>query len=73
MMKRMLLLPLALFATLVVAAPAGADTKTVQITKSGFTPTATTINVGDTRDLAERRHRRTTRSSRTTARSRRRC
>jgi plastocyanin len=46
-MKRMLLLPLALFATLVVVAAAGADTKTVQIVKSGFTPTSTTINVGD--------------------------
>jgi plastocyanin len=46
-MKRMLLLPLALVATLVVVAAAGADTKTVQIVKSGFTPSATTINVGD--------------------------
>jgi plastocyanin len=46
-MKRLLMLPLALVATLVVAASAGADTKTVQITKSGFTPTATTITVGD--------------------------
>jgi len=43
----MLLLPLALLATLVVVAAAGADTKTVQIVKSGFTPSATTINVGD--------------------------
>ena len=47
-MKRILLLPLALLATLVVVASAGADTKTVQITKSGFTPTATTVTVGDT-------------------------
>ncbi len=46
-MKRILLLPLALLATLVVVAAAGADTKTVQIVKSGFTPSATTINVGD--------------------------
>jgi plastocyanin len=46
-MKRMLLLPLALAATLFVVAAAGADTKTVQIVKSGFTPNATTINVGD--------------------------
>jgi plastocyanin len=46
-MKRMLLLPLAFVAALVVAAAAGADTKTVQIVKSGFTPSATTINVGD--------------------------
>src|SRR5205814_10448091 len=48
MMKRMLLLPLALLAAMLVATAAGADTKTVQITKSGFTPTATTITVGDT-------------------------
>jgi len=48
LMKRMLLLPLALVAALVVAASAGADTKTVQITKNGFTPTGTTVNVGDT-------------------------
>jgi plastocyanin len=46
-MKRIFLLPLALVATLVVVAAAGADTKTVQIVKSGFTPSATTINVGD--------------------------
>ena len=42
-MRRMLLLPLALLATLVVVASGAAATKTVQITKSGFTPTATTI------------------------------
>jgi plastocyanin len=47
-MMRTLLLPLALLAALVVAASAGADTKTVQITRTGFTPTSTTINVGDT-------------------------
>src|ERR1700693_668587 len=46
-MKRILLLPLALLAMLVVVAAAGADTKTVQIVKSGFTPSSTTINVGD--------------------------
>jgi plastocyanin len=46
-MKRMLLLPLALAATLFVVAAAGANTKTVQIVKSGFTPSATTVNVGD--------------------------
>jgi plastocyanin len=46
-MRRILLLSLALVVALVVAAGAGADTKTVQITKNGFTPTATTINVGD--------------------------
>jgi plastocyanin len=46
-MKRILLFPLALVATLVVVAAAGADTKTVQIVKSGFTPNSTTITVGD--------------------------
>src|SRR6266567_1094395 len=46
-MRRILLLPLALVATLVVVAAAGADTKTVQIVKSGFTPSSTTITVGD--------------------------
>lgn len=46
-MTRILLLPLALLATLVVVASAGADTKTVQIVTSGFTPSSTTINVGD--------------------------
>lgn len=46
-MKRILLLSVAMLATLVVTASAGADTKTVQITKNGFTPTATTITVGD--------------------------
>ena len=43
----MLLLPLALVATLVVAAASGAATKTVQITGTGFTPTGTTVSVGD--------------------------
>jgi plastocyanin len=43
----MLLLPLALAATLFVVAAAGAATKTVQIVKSGFTPNSTTITVGD--------------------------
>jgi plastocyanin len=46
-MKRILLLPVALLAALVVAASAGADTKTVQITKSGFTPSSTAVMVGD--------------------------
>jgi plastocyanin len=49
-MKRMLLLPLALVATLVVAAASGAATKatkTVQVTSGGFTPAATAISVGD--------------------------
>jgi plastocyanin len=46
----MLLLPLALVATLVVAAASGAATKatkTVQVTGEGFTPAATTVAVGD--------------------------
>src|SRR6266536_1647062 len=47
-MKRILLLPLALVAALLVATAAGADTKTVQITGAGFSPKATTITVGDT-------------------------
>jgi plastocyanin len=46
-MRRILLVSLALVATLVVVAAAGADTKTVQIVKSGFTPNSTTITVGD--------------------------
>jgi plastocyanin len=47
-MRRMLLLPLALVAALAVTAGAGADTKTVQIVRTGFVPTSTTVNVGDT-------------------------
>lgn len=47
-MKRLLLLPLALAATLVVAAASGAATQTVQIVKSGFTPASATISSGDT-------------------------
>jgi len=47
MMRRILMLPVVMLATLVVAAAAGADTKTVQITKSGFTPTSLTATVGD--------------------------
>ena len=49
-MKRMLLLPLALVATLVVATAGGAATKatrTVQVTGEGFTPAAITVSVGD--------------------------
>jgi len=46
-MIRMVLLSLALVATLVVAAAGGAATKTVQIVKSGFTPSSTTVAVGD--------------------------
>jgi plastocyanin len=46
-MKRLLTLAVAGLAAFVVAGSAGADTKTVQITRQGFTPSATTVNVGD--------------------------
>src|SRR6478609_4851893 len=47
-MKKMLLLLAAVVATLVVAGSAvGADTKTVQITRQGFTPSSTTLAIGD--------------------------
>jgi plastocyanin len=46
-MRRILLLPAVLLAAFVVAGSAGADTKTVQITQGGFTPSSTTISVGD--------------------------
>jgi plastocyanin len=46
-MRRILVFFIAVFA-LVVAAPAMADTKTVQITKSGFVPTTVTVQQGDT-------------------------
>jgi len=46
-MRRILLLPLALLTTLVVAASVGAETRTVQITKGGFTPSALTLTIGD--------------------------
>jgi plastocyanin len=39
---------LVLVAALAVASGAGADTKAVQITKSGFTPANTTVQLGDT-------------------------
>lgn len=47
-MRRILLLAPALLVALLVAASAGADTKTVQITSAGFTPSSTTVTVGDT-------------------------
>jgi plastocyanin len=47
-MRRMLLIPLALLAALLVATAAGANTQTVQITKNGFTPAQASITVGDT-------------------------
>src|SRR3954453_1650122 len=46
-MKKVLLLLTAVVAALVVAGSAGADTKNVQITRQGFTPGSTTVNVGD--------------------------
>src|SRR2546423_14049121 len=46
-MKRLLLIFVAVFA-LAVASPAMADTKTVQITKSGFVPATVTVAQGDT-------------------------
>jgi plastocyanin len=47
-MTKLLMIPLALLATLVVVAAAAADTKTVQITRSGFTPKTTSAQLGDT-------------------------
>jgi plastocyanin len=47
-MKKILLIPVAAVAALVIAAVAGANTQTVQITSAGFTPRAVTINTGDT-------------------------
>jgi plastocyanin len=46
-MKRLFLFLIAVFA-LAVASPASADTKTVQITKSGFVPATVTVQQGDT-------------------------
>ena len=47
-MKKLLIVALALLATLVVVAAAAADTKSVQITKNGFTPKTTSAQLGDT-------------------------
>jgi plastocyanin len=47
-MKRLLIVPIAVLATVLVVAAAGAATQTVQVTKNGFTPQAATISVGDT-------------------------
>jgi plastocyanin len=46
-MKKLILLLAVVAATLVAAGSAGADTKSVQITRQGFTPSSTTVNVGD--------------------------
>jgi plastocyanin len=47
-MKRILLIPVALVAALLIAAVAGASTQTVQITAAGFTPKSAVIAAGDT-------------------------
>jgi len=47
-MKRLLIVPLAGLAALMVAAAIGAATTTVQITKNGFTPSTITVTAGDT-------------------------
>lgn len=47
-MTKRLALPLALLTTLVVVAAAAADTKSVQITTTGFTPKAMSAQLGDT-------------------------
>src|SRR5438105_11489214 len=47
-MKRILLIPLAAVAALLIAAAAGANTQPVQITAAGFVPKAVAITVGDT-------------------------
>ncbi len=47
-MKRLLILPIAMLATVLVVVVAGAATQTVQVTKNGFTPKSSTVNVGDT-------------------------
>jgi plastocyanin len=47
-MKRLLILPVASLAAVLVAGVAGAGTQTVQITANGFTPQSATVNSGDT-------------------------
>ncbi len=47
-MKRLLVVPVAVLAAVLVAVAAGAATQTVQITKNGFTPQTATVSVGDT-------------------------
>jgi len=47
-MRRMLMLPLAALAAVLVAVAAGAATQTVQVTKNGFTPQNATVSTGDT-------------------------
>ena len=47
-MRRMLMLPLAALATLLVVVAAGAATQNIQVTKNGFTPQSATVSTGDT-------------------------
>ena len=47
-MKRWLTLSLVALAALAAAAAVGAATKTIQITKNGFTPSSVTVTAGDT-------------------------
>lgn len=47
-MKRLLMLPVAALAAVLVAVAAGAATQTVQVTANGFTPQNATVNAGDT-------------------------
>src|SRR5437588_7760765 len=47
-MKRLFMLPIAVLAAVLVAVAAGASTQTIQVTKNGFTPQSSTVNVGDT-------------------------
>src|SRR5579862_3219260 len=47
-MKRLLMLPVAALAAVLVVVAAGAATQTVQVTKNGFTPQTSTVSVGDT-------------------------
>jgi len=46
--KRLIMLPLAALAAVLVAVAASAGTQTVQITKNGFTPQTATVAAGDT-------------------------
>ncbi|HEY2543902.1 MAG TPA: hypothetical protein VGH92_12740 [Gaiellaceae bacterium] len=47
-MKRLLILPIAVLAAVLVAVTAGAATQTVQVTKNGFTPQSPSVSAGDT-------------------------
>ena len=47
-MKRLIMIPIAMLAAVLVAVAAGASTQTVQVTKNGFTPQTATVNISDT-------------------------